>query len=126
VFGKHARLERELRQQGRAALATVLSARVRLPAPTLTTRINLGPMRQGNLGPSLWKMAACGGVVYGPPLTAGCRVLANCFHPPSVCLSETEGAIKALLVACRMRGRGLIDRRGGALLDEREFSHFPM
>jgi Short C-terminal domain len=56
VFGKHARLERELRQQGRAALATVLSARVRLPALTFRTRINLGAMRETKLGPSLWNM----------------------------------------------------------------------
>lgn len=56
VFGNHATLERKLRRHGRAALATVLSARVRLPAPTRTTRINDGPMSRKKLGPSLWKM----------------------------------------------------------------------
>jgi hypothetical protein len=56
VFGNHATLERKLRRHGKAALATVLSARIRLPAPTLTTRINSGPMSRRKLGSSLWKM----------------------------------------------------------------------
>ena len=56
MFGNHATLERKLREHGKAALATVLSAHVRLPAPTLTTRINGGPMSRRSPGPSLWKM----------------------------------------------------------------------
>jgi Short C-terminal domain len=56
VLGNHARLERKLRQHGKAAFAAVLSARVRLRAPTLTTRINLGPMHRRKLGPDLWKL----------------------------------------------------------------------
>jgi hypothetical protein len=55
VFGSHGRLERKLREHGKAALAAVLSARVRVPGVTLTTRINLGPRRQ-ETGPILWKM----------------------------------------------------------------------
>jgi hypothetical protein len=39
-------------------------------------------------------------------------------------LSETEGAIKAVLVACRMPHAAALS--ADALLDEREFSHFPM
>jgi hypothetical protein len=55
VFGNHGRLERKLRQHGKAALATVLSAHVAVPGVSLTTRINLGPMHR-KTGPSLWKM----------------------------------------------------------------------
>ena len=69
MFGKHARLERELRQHGRAALATVVSARVRLPALTARTRINLGAVREKS-GPTLWKMTVRVEPDDGPPFDA--------------------------------------------------------
>jgi hypothetical protein len=53
------------------------------------------------------------------------------FHPPSSACLKLKGPLKAVLVACRMphaacAGAGLSLDVADALLDGREFSHFPM
>ncbi len=56
MFGSHARVERKLRKQGKAAWATVLSTQRTLPATYLGSRTNYGPWQTQRVSKPRWKM----------------------------------------------------------------------
>src|ERR1700744_1925595 len=46
-------------------------------------------------GHTTWTCLDCGGVVYGPPLTAGCRILVGALAPFLACLHVAQRAVRA-------------------------------